>query len=87
LKIDVFNPEVNTYRRKLLEKLVAASVYPRRWPSWLEEKVDRLGRLGLDKREICERILNENNTYIKMHGLGRKIQNRNAMLTSSTRVA
>ena len=87
MKIDVFNPEANTYRMELLEKLVAASVYPRRWPSWLEEKVDRLGRLGLNKREICERILNKNNTYIKMHGLGRKIQNRNAMFASSMRGA
>ena len=87
MRIAIFNPEVNTYRRELLEKLVGGSVYPRRWPSWLEEKVDHLGRLGLNKREICERILNENNTYIKMHDLGRKIQNRNAMFASSMRGA
>jgi hypothetical protein len=87
MRIAIFNPEVNTYRRELLVKLVGASVYPRRWPGWLKEKVDRLGRLGLTKREICERILDENNTYIKMHGLGKKLQNRNAMFTSSMRVA
>jgi len=43
MRIAIFNPEVNTYRRELLEKLVGASVYPRRWPSWLEEKVGHLG--------------------------------------------
>jgi len=30
MRIAIFNPEVNTYRRELLEKLVGGSVYPRR---------------------------------------------------------
>jgi hypothetical protein len=76
--IAIFNPQVNTYRRNLLEKLVGANVYPRHWPSWLTEKVDRLIRLGLSKREICERVLYEDNTYIKMHNLSRKMQIRSA---------
>ena len=74
--IAIFNPQVNTYRRNLLERLVGANVYPRHWPSWLTEKVDHLIRLGLSKREICEHVLYEDNTYIKMHSLSRKMQNR-----------
>ena len=74
--IAIFNPQVNTYRRNLLERLVGANVYPRHWPSWLTDKVDHLIRLGLSKREICEHVLYEDNTYIKMHNLGRKMQNR-----------
>ncbi len=77
VKIAIFNPEIYTYRRKLLERLVGANVYPRRWPSWLTEKVDYLRRSGLSKREICERILYEDNTYIKMYNLGKKIHSRN----------
>jgi hypothetical protein len=75
MDIAIFNPRVNTYRRKLLEKIVGATVYPRHWPRWLSEKVDRLIGLDLTKRKICERILNENNTYIKMHTLNKKIEN------------
>ena len=78
MRIAIFNPEVDSYRRILLERLVRAHVYPRHWPGWLLEKVDQLIRLGLSKREICERILFEDNTYIKMQTLGRKLQNRNA---------
>ena len=72
-KIAIFNPEMDTYRRKLLEKLVGANVYPRHWPSWLTKKVDHLDRLGLGKREICERILYEDNTYVKLSTLDKKI--------------
>ncbi len=71
VKIGIFNPEVSSYRRKLLEKLAGANVYPRRWPDWLARKVDRLAGMGLSKREICERVLYEDNTYIKMYHLGR----------------
>ena len=59
-----------------MEKIVGTNVYHRHWPRWLGEKTDSLIRLGLSKREICERILNENNTYIKMHSLNKKIENR-----------
>jgi len=72
--IAIFNPRVITYRRKLLEKIVGASVYPVHWPRWLSEETDSLIRLGLSKTEICERILNENNVYVKMHSLNRKIE-------------
>ena len=78
--IAIFNPRVNTYRRKLLEKIVGANVYPRHWPRWLSEKIDSLIGLGLSKRKICERILNENNTYIKMHTLNKRMENRSRQI-------
>jgi hypothetical protein len=76
MKIAIFNPEVDSYRRILLERPVRAQINPRHWPGWLVEKVDQLIRSGLSKREICERILFEDDTYIKMQTLGRRLQNR-----------
>ncbi len=78
MKIAIFSPEVNTHRRQVLEKLVGARVYPRHWPGWLTEKVNRLIRSGLSGREICERILYEDNTYVKMYSLTKKMRNRTA---------
>ena len=71
-RIRIFNPSVLTYRRKILEKLVNAKTFPRHWPSWLKEKVDGLLDSGSSNREICERVLAEDNTFVKMYTLNRK---------------
>ncbi len=71
-RIRIFNPNVLTHRRKMLEKLVSAKTFRKPWPSWLESKVGRLLRSGLTIREICEKVLREDNTYVKMNTLKRK---------------
>ena len=74
MRIQIFNPLILTHRRKLLEKLAKASTYPRHWPSWLEEKVQGLIRRNLGTRAICETILRENNVFIKMHTVRKKME-------------
>ncbi len=71
-RIKIFNPEVLSYRRRLLERLVNAKTFPRRWPSWLEAKVNNLIKQEPGTREICERILAVDNVYIKMNSANRK---------------
>lgn len=36
-QIQIFNPELYTHRRKILEKLVGARTFPRHWPKWLRK--------------------------------------------------
>ena len=71
-RIRIFNPEVLTHRRKLLEKLASAKTFPRRWPAWLEAKVGSLNRDGLPPRQIVERVLEEDGVFVKMHTVARK---------------
>jgi len=70
--IGVFNPEVLTYRRKTLEKLVGARTFERHWPQWLEAKVTGFLDSGLDVRAIRDRILEEDNVFTRLHTLNRK---------------
>ncbi len=65
-RIQIFNPELQTYRRLVLEKLVAAETFHKNWPDWLGTKVDSLIRAGLTERRICESILEEYNVYLRM---------------------
>ncbi|HVH14154.1 MAG TPA: hypothetical protein VNA15_00345 [Candidatus Angelobacter sp.] len=83
VNVGIFNPEVESCRRILLERLVRAKTFPRHWPHWLEEKVNGLIRSGLGKREICERVLQDDNTYIKMQSLKRKMQGPKMLILKS----
>jgi hypothetical protein len=76
-KIKVFNPEVMTHRRKILEKLTNARTFQRHWPRWLQAKVETLLIQGLEEREICERLLDEEDVYVKYKTIRGK---RNKML-------
>lgn len=69
-RIQLFNPDVMTYRRELLEKLANARTY-NPWPKWLEAKVSRLIRRNLSSREIAERIL-EDGVFIRPRTVNRK---------------
>ena len=71
-RLRIFNPEVETKRGRLLEKIANARTFQRRWPKWLDEKVNRLLEEGLDSRTIRNRVLWENDTYVKL----RSIQSR-----------
>ncbi len=71
-KMRIFSPEVLTYRRKTLEKLVNAKTFERRWPDWLQAKVTRLIASGLSTREIRDRVLDEDNVFVRLHTIKRK---------------
>lgn len=73
MKIRVFNPGVLAHRRGALERLAKAKTYQRHWPEWLKEKVEGLIREGKGVRMICETVLEEDNTFIKMHTVKRKM--------------
>ncbi len=66
MELQVFNPEVETHRGRLLQKLATASTFQYRWPAWLESKVCGLLREGLDVGTIRDRLLIEDNTYVKL---------------------
>ncbi len=72
VRIGIFNPVVMTHRRKLLEKLTNARTFQRKWPLWLEARVETLLSLNLGMREICETLLEEDNVYVKYNTLKRK---------------
>jgi hypothetical protein len=64
-RIKIFNPEVMTHRRKILQKLTNARTFQRHWPRWLQAKAEVLLSQGLKDREICEKLLEEDNVYVK----------------------
>jgi len=71
-EIQIFNPQILTHRRKLLEKLVAARTFQRKWPAWLESRVQQMLGEGLSPSVISRRIFNEDCVYIKMATVIRK---------------
>ncbi len=71
-KIQIFNPELLTYRRIMLEKLAHAKIFQGSWPDWLESKVESLIRTGLSEREISERVLDEDKVYLRMRTIKTK---------------
>ena len=79
-EIQIFNPRILTHRRKLLEKLVRAETFQRRWPAWLESRVQRMLCEGLSPPAVARRIFNEDEVYIKMATVIRK---RRLMLEKS----
>ncbi len=46
-KMQIVNPELFTYRKKLLEKLVLVKTFQRHWRAWLEEVVNGLIAEGI----------------------------------------
>jgi len=38
MNIKIFNPEISTHRRKLLERLASVQTFQRHWPEWLQLK-------------------------------------------------
>jgi hypothetical protein len=70
--LKLFNPDVRTYRRTALERLVKAKAYPVHWPEWLEAKVHRLLVDGQDCPTIRNILLSKYGTYVKLKTLRRK---------------
>lgn len=65
-KMRIFNPEIETHRGRLLKKLATARTFQRRWPNWLENKAASLQMSGLSPSAVRNRILFEDNTYVKL---------------------
>ncbi len=66
MNMQIFNPEVETHRNSLLQKLANARTFRSRWPGWLETKVSQLLREGLDASSIRDKLLFEDHTYVKL---------------------
>src|SRR2546425_4855896 len=56
-RIQIFNPEVLTHRRKHLERMCNAATYQRHWPAWLETRVKGLIGEGFDAKSIRDILL------------------------------
>lgn len=72
VEIGIFNLEVLTYRRKTLEKLAVATTFERHWPAWLQEKVNTPLDSESDINEVRDRILEEDNVFVRLKTLKRK---------------
>jgi hypothetical protein len=64
-RLQAFNPHVVTHRRKDLEKLASGKTFQRRWPNWLQRKVDGLIVKGLDDPAIYHKIFDEFGVCVK----------------------
>jgi hypothetical protein len=78
-RVQIFSPDVLTYRRETLEKLVGAKTFHPHWPAWLEDLVQELIAKGLPAPEIRNRILEDHDVYVKIHTIKRKIRNANLL--------
>ena len=72
-RVEVFNSEMMTHRALLLHELVNAKTFPRKWPQWLETRVNLLLRKGLESNEIRNKILKEDHVYIKLKTVKEKL--------------
>jgi len=72
-KMRIFNPEVETHRGRLLNRLATAQTFPARWPTWLEERVQRLLAEHTDLSKVRNVLLYEDNTYVKLRTLKLKL--------------
>jgi len=72
VEMKMFNPEILTHRRKILEKLASAKTFQRHWPQWLQERIASLIGSGLDPREIRMKVLDEEGVYVRLATLRKK---------------
>jgi hypothetical protein len=77
-KIKIFNPQLFTHRRTMLEKLANAKVFKTRWPDWLRTEVTTMIRKGMSDREIADTVVDEDGVYLGM----RTIKKKRIVLTS-----
>jgi hypothetical protein len=73
VRIRIFNPEMETHRRVLLEKLASAQTFQARWPLWLEERVRSLLADHPDLSTVRNILLFEDDTYVKLKTLRTKL--------------
>jgi len=72
MRLQIFNPEILTHRRKALESMCNAATFQRHWPEWLEARVKSLIDNGLNVRSIRDTLLSEDRVYVKMKTLKAK---------------
>ena len=72
-EVRIFNPELETHRNRLLNRLAAAQTFQARWPAWLEERVHRLLAENPDVRTVRNTLLFEDNTYVTLRTLKTKV--------------
>jgi hypothetical protein len=76
-RLRIFNPEVETHRGSLLNKLASARTFQARWPTWLENRVRHLLADHTDVVQVRNILLFEDNTYVKLKTL--KLKNTRMM--------
>jgi hypothetical protein len=64
--LSLFNPEVESHKSRLLEKIVNAHTFQRHWPEWLNAKVQQFLRDEVRPVKIGDKLLFELNTYTKL---------------------
>jgi hypothetical protein len=72
-RIQVFNPEVETHRGVLLQKVASAQTFQARWPHWLEERVRSLLAEHTDLSTVRNTLLFEDDTYVTLRTLRTKL--------------
>ncbi len=85
-RLEIFNPNILTHRKKVLAKLIGARTFERRWPPWLQAKVNGFLATGIDKVQLRNRLLEEDNVFIKLHTLTCKKKRISAKEVSSHQV-
>lgn len=71
-RLGIFNPEIETHKTLLLSKLVEAKTFQRHWPRWLEMKVNESILEGANPSAIRNKLLLDDNTYVKLKTIRRK---------------
>jgi len=73
-RVQIFSPDVLTYRRETLEKLVSARTFQGPWPRWLEDVVQILIAKGSSAPGIRDVLLDEHGVYVKLQTIKRKVR-------------
>jgi hypothetical protein len=69
VRVRIFNPEVETHRSSLLNRLANAQAFKARWPAWLERRVHNLLAEQSDVIKVRNTLLFEDNTYVTLRTL------------------
>lgn len=72
-RVQIFNPELETHRNRLLSKLASAQTFQARWPPWLEERARRLLAENPDVGAVRNTLLFKDDTYVTLRTLKVKL--------------
>ena len=71
-RVKISSPAVETHRSRLLLRLATARTFQSRWPVWLETRVTQYLQEGLDEVALRNRLLFQDNVYVKLSTLKKK---------------
>jgi hypothetical protein len=76
-RLPLFNPVIQSYRYKKMEKLYKAERVSGHWPEWLRNEINFYIKKGLSGTELVEKIIDKHNILVRAQRVNKK---RNSLI-------